>query len=174
MSNAGGGTILVYLEQFQESFKLISILSLYLHYWATLYLSAVLSISLSILFKYTFLFFLYSFISFKYYIFYSFTTRLASPGRDRQAQACFQPPRRETKPKPKPSTTTTPCTETQAAKPKPKSKINRKPNHHAVNPSPSRSRQPSPRCALKPKRQNPENPTTTRWTQAVNHHHAVH
>ena len=52
----------------------LSILSLYVHYSTTLYLffhtnsPAVLSI----LFKYTFLFFLYSFLPFKYYIFYSF------------------------------------------------------------------------------------------------------
>ena len=62
------------LGHLQQSFKFISILSLYLHYSATLYFffqtnsPAVLSISLSILFKYIF----YSFISFKYYIFLLF------------------------------------------------------------------------------------------------------
>ena len=51
---------LAVLEQLQESFKFISILSLYLHYLATFYLffqinsPTILSISFSILFKYTF------------------------------------------------------------------------------------------------------------------------
>jgi hypothetical protein len=57
------GGLRMLLEQLQQLFKLISILSLYLHYSATLYLffqtnsPTVLSISLSTLFKYTFLFF---------------------------------------------------------------------------------------------------------------------
>jgi hypothetical protein len=70
-----------HLEQFQQLFKFISILSLYLHYPATLYLffqtnsPTVLSISLSSLLYLNILF--YSFISFKY-IFFSFFIIISS------------------------------------------------------------------------------------------------
>jgi hypothetical protein len=61
-------------KMLRATLAVIFILSLYVHYSATLYLFFQTNSPavLFILFKYIFLFFFYSFIPFKYYIFYYF------------------------------------------------------------------------------------------------------